>query len=245
MLQTFTKLSLNGSLMGTKKSGGGGDKKRGAKLKNKRDKVVLLRPHNFHSSPELARALKAAQGRSGSLKKESVKRKIPFSTLRDAAKRAHEGKKRKSRGRTNTLTDVEEDKLCDWLVNNAKRGTPITPALFCAKVQMILVVAPRKNPFGRECLPGRQFVRKFHARHRDKLGPTAFPRNLERVRAGAVNAHSIAGTYAKWRLVIKDVLPEDIWNQDEQVSEQRGCAGARVCEVNKLMRGCSSVSCEF
>jgi hypothetical protein len=183
--------------------------------KNKKIDKKKTRKHKVHSEAKLAAAVAAAGKRKSNLSKVAIAQKIASSTLRDARARLIAGKQRGRPGRKSVLTELEETRLVSWLQNNSKRGTPVSADQLCQKVQQFIACAPRPNPFGRECLPGRGWVRTFYSRHKAAL-KYKVPRNLDRARAGAVNPHSISGTYMKWRLVTKDVDPEDIWNQDEQ-----------------------------
>eukprot|EP00112_Aurelia_sp_Birch-Aquarium-sp1_P022928 Seg664.1 transcript_id=Seg664.1/GoldUCD/mRNA.D3Y31 product="Jerky protein-like-like" protein_id=Seg664.1/GoldUCD/D3Y31 len=170
-----------------------------------------------------------------SIYRASIDFSIPKETLRRKLKLKGEPVKFIA-GKQSVLTDKEEQLICEWVKENAKRGFGRTPDHVCEAVRHILDRGGRKVESFDNNRPGKSWWYGFLRRHPDLH--MVKPRPLELARATACSEKIVYGWFDEFEKFLcehKIDSPDQIYNCDESGFPLQACSSKKVC-VDKVTK---------
>lgn len=174
-------------------------------------------------------AIADIEERSLSVRKAAKKWGIPKSTLQDKLGRQVE-KKRK--GPRTVLTEAEEDRFAEWLIERAKRGFGVTKDEFLDSVKTFIEKDKRETNFTGN-RPGNKWYRGFVKRNPKVRLRSARPLDKKRAK---ITPQDLDEWFANFEKFIRDVgvvdRPGQIWNCDETGFDLQGRAGKVMGPTN-------------
>jgi len=171
------------------------------KKKDEKEKLKLQRKRKVRKQYTISQAESALfeiqQGMS--VKKAAAKWSVPRTTLMDfkKGKYAVDGKP----GPNPVLSKEEENLLCEWILELARRGIPINRSSLLDSVQTILNDEPDRNTPFTNNRPGTAWFQAFINRH-----PGIAQRHAESISRsrGAVTEQSIRGWFSDLSKLLKE-----------------------------------------
>lgn len=157
-----------------------------------------------------------------SVRKAARKWSVARSTLHARV----QGKRQKEKaGRRTILTQNEETRFAEWLVERSRRGFGVTKAEFLDAVQSFITNDNRNTIFN-ENRPGNKWYRGFLKRNSQVKLRTALPLDKKRAK---ITPGDLNKWYEEYDMFIQEIglsnRPAQIWNCDESGFDLQGKAG--------------------